>query len=103
MAKIISVTLGVIPEEIILNDLTSDIEVQTKIEFHDLDIQFDMEYCLQLFVYDVRGTLDTPVIISNWDESQVISVSKDRNDHFLGKSVGRSSKWSKPFESRIVV
>lgn len=146
MAKIISVTLGAIPEEIILNDLTSDIKVLTKIEYHDLDLQFDMEYCLQLFVYDVRGSLDTPVIISNWDESQVIPVSQDRKDHLLGKAVvmlsadkknnvietamalklghksegsssisrkleifatiapavGRSSKWSDPFESQLL-
>ncbi len=45
-----------------------------------------MEYCLHLFVYDVHGDIDPPLIIANWDEThlQPIKTSLDRPDDFLG-------------------
>ncbi|WJJ96951.1 hypothetical protein [Algibacter luteus] len=145
MAKILSVSLLSIPEVIVVNDNHNDFTVVTEIEFHDLDIQFNMEYCLHLFVYDIHGDADAPLIIPNWDESKVFPIIIDRKDEYLGfqvkniialkktqtiktpmrlqlgklgettshfskklevfasmaPAIGRASKWSNPFESRI--
>ncbi|MGJ8744388.1 hypothetical protein [Polaribacter sp.] len=146
MAKILSVKLVSIPEVIIVNDSNNDFTIDAKIEFHELDLQLKMEYCLHLFVYEVHGQLDAPLIVSNWDESRVVSISQDRKDEYLGRetkmivatlkkqsyeipmslnlgkltnrsshfskkievfatmtpAIGRASKWSLPFESKIV-
>ncbi|MCL7763655.1 hypothetical protein MPF19_09540 [Polaribacter sp. Z014] len=145
MAKILSVKLVSIPEVIVVNDDNNDFTVLIDIEFHDIDLQLKMEYCLHLFAYEVHGELDAPLIISNWDESKVVPISKDRKDEYLGKeikmitarskkelfevpmslklgkltnrsshfskktevfatlapAIGRASKWSLPFESKI--
>lgn len=85
MAKIKSVELESIPEIINVGDDITDIIVNTSIEFHKLDISLKMEYELLLFVYDINGKIDIPVIIGNWDETQVYGVSNDRNDHLLGQ------------------
>jgi len=86
MAKIISVELDNVPNEINVGDNVNDVTVVTKLKFHDLDIKGKMEYCLHLFVYDVHGMVDLPLIVSNWDESSVINIplSMDRLDDFLG-------------------
>ncbi|RMA58591.1 hypothetical protein [Ulvibacter antarcticus] len=146
MAKIESVTLESIPKEIHVNDKFSDITVLTVIKFHPLDLKFEMEYCLNLFVYDIHGQIDIPIIIANWDESHIQRISHDRKDDFMGKTtvivkadetqkevraslalrlgnqtkssssysrkldvfatlipaIERASKWSAPFESKIV-
>lgn len=88
MAKIISVELLKIPEQINVGDDSTDITVVTTIDFHELDIKGKTEYCLHLFVYDVHGKIDPPLIMSNWDESYVISIetSLDRRDDYLGKA-----------------
>ena len=145
MAKILSVRLLSIPEVIVVNDNENDFTVVVEVEFHNLDIQLHMEYCLHLFLYDVRGLVDAPLVLPNWDESKVLSISEGRKDEYLGSAtkkliaqekkvtltipmrlklgklshrsshyskklevfatiapaVGRASKWSKPFESRI--
>jgi hypothetical protein len=145
MAKIVSVSLKSVPEVIVVNDNDNDFTVITEVEFHDLDIHLKMEYCLHLFVYDVHGEVDAPLVLPNWDESKVISISLDRKDDYLGfasqkisatkkmqvitipmrlklgkmshhsshfskklevfatiaPAIGRASKWSNPFESRI--
>ncbi|QCX37258.1 hypothetical protein FF125_01925 [Aureibaculum algae] len=146
MAKIQSVELLSIPEVINAGDDISDLTVILDIEFHDLDVKLQMEYCLHIFIYDIHGKVDSPLVIPNWDESTVISISSDRKDDFLGSAskvivaenknetmeipltlklgrfeqrntynsrklevfatiapaIGRASKWSAPFESRIV-
>ena len=86
MAKILSVSLLSIPEVIVVNDDENDFTVVIKIEFHDLDIQLNMEYCLHLFVYDIHGEVDAPLVLPNWDESKVLSISKDRQDDYLGSA-----------------
>lgn len=145
MAKILSVKFVSIPEVIVVNDNNNDFTILVAIEFHDIDLQLKMEYCLHLFVYEIHGELDAPLMVSNWDESKVIPISKDRKDEYLGKktklitvtsknevfevpmtlklgkltnrsshflkktaifatlapAIGRASKWSLPFESRI--
>ncbi|MGC1204266.1 MAG: hypothetical protein WA839_05185 [Flavobacteriaceae bacterium] len=145
MAKILSVSLLSIPEVIVFNDNDNDFTVIVEVEFHDLDIQLNMEYCLHLFLYDIHGTVDAPLVLPNWDESKVLSISLDRKDEYLGSAtkkihakekhetlkipmrlklgkqthmtsyyskklevfatiapaIGRASKWSLPFESRI--
>lgn len=145
MAKILLVDLQSVPEVIIVSDNVNDITVETTIQFHALDIEQNMEYCLHLFVYDVHGQEDLPLILPNWDESTIVSLSTDRKDDFLGKTsimikavkpeiiiktpmalhlgklpygstyftrklevfatiapvIGRASKWSKPFETKI--
>jgi hypothetical protein len=87
MCKIISVDLLSVPKEIHVGDNNTDITVVTKIEFHPLDIQTKMEYCLHIFVYDVHGALDAPLVIPNWDESTLVPISTDRKDVFLGREV----------------
>lgn len=64
----------------------NEVSVLTKIMFHELDIKFQMEYILHLFVYDVNGNNDIPILISNWDDTKIIQGSKnDKKDSFLGK------------------
>jgi len=89
MAKIIAIQLESIPETINVGDDITDIIINTQIEFHKLDISIQMEYMLYLFVYDVHGNIDVPVIIGNWDESEVMGVSQfqDRKDHLLGQAM----------------
>lgn len=85
MAKIESVRLQNIPEEIIIGDDINDINVEIIIKFHALDITLNMEYILHLYVYDIKGSLDVPVIISNWDDTKVFTINQEgRNDDFLG-------------------
>ncbi|TXE07375.1 hypothetical protein ES711_11450 [Gelidibacter salicanalis] len=88
MAKIISVELLEIPDKITVGLNNTDITVLTTIDFHEMDIKGNVEYCLHLFVYDIHGKIDPPLIISNWDESYVISIqsSLDRRDDFLGQT-----------------
>ncbi|KZS38864.1 hypothetical protein AWE51_14890 [Aquimarina aggregata] len=87
MAKIVEVTLDKIPEYVQVDDhRTNTIIVKTQIEFHSLDISGNMEYLLHLFVYDVHGEKDIPVLISNWDDTKVFRVARnERKDDFLCK------------------
>lgn len=86
MAKIISVDLLSVPEVIDVSDNINDITVVTELQFHKQDIDLEMDYCLHLFVYDIHGEVDAPLVLPNWDESSVISVSLDRKDDFLGQT-----------------
>lgn len=86
MAKIISVDLLSVPEVIDVSDNINDITVVTELQFHKQDIDLKMDYCLHLFVYDIHGEVDAPLVLPNWDESSVISVSLDRKDDFLGQA-----------------
>lgn len=87
MAKILNVTLLSVPSVINVGDDSNDITVVTKVQFHILDIKLEMPYCLHLFVYDIRGDVDPPLVLPNRDECQVVSVTLDRKDDFLGKEV----------------
>ena len=87
MAKILSVELQSIPEFINAGDNINDIVVLTKVQFHPLDIKLEMPYCLHLFVYDIHGDVDPPLVLPNWDESQILSITLDRKDEFLGKKI----------------
>ena len=84
MAKIIKVCLESIPKEIQVNDKKSDFTVLTDVEFHPLDIKIEMEYILHLFVYDINGIIDIPIIVNNWDETSVKGVSLEHLDDLLG-------------------
>ncbi len=86
MAKINEVRLLSIPETINVGDDINDLTVISEIEFHVLDIQLQMEYCLHIFLYDVHGKIDAPLVMPNWNESRVISITSDREDDFLGSS-----------------
>ena len=87
MAKIKSVSLKSIPETINVGDNISDIIIQTHIDFHPLDVSLNMEYMLYLFVYDVHGKPNLPVILSNWDESVFLEMQLDGKDDLLGRKV----------------
>ena len=67
MAKILSVDLLKIPKFIHVGDDVNDLTVVTKIRFHPLDIKLEMEYCLHVFIYDIHGEVDAPLVIPNWD------------------------------------
>lgn len=86
MAKILEVAINHLPKYINVGDDVNDITVHTKIEFHDIDIKLEMPYCLHLFVYDIHGEVDAPLILPNWDESTLIPLTLDRKDDFLGES-----------------
>ncbi|GGG22842.1 hypothetical protein [Christiangramia forsetii] len=88
MAKILTVEVLDFPKEIHIGNQDTTINVFAKIEFHKLDMQYEMEYCLHVFVYDIHDQIDPPIIISNWDESYVISVATalDRKDDFIGEA-----------------
>ena len=85
MAKLETVVLKSIPEVINVGDDINDITIITKIEFHPIDVSLKMEYLLHLLVYDVHGKPDVPVIINNWDESEVIGLKQENKDDFLGR------------------
>ncbi|MCM4152935.1 hypothetical protein DHD05_15190 [Arenibacter sp. N53] len=87
MAKILNVDMLAIPNVINVGDDVNDITVVTRVKFHPLDIKLEMPYCLHLFVYDIHGHVDVPLVLPNWDESQVLAVAMDRKDDFLGKEV----------------
>jgi hypothetical protein len=86
MAKILSVELLSIPDVINVSDNVNDITVVTTIHFHEQDIKQNMEYCLHLFVYDIHGNVDLPLVLPNWDESSIVSITSDRKDDFLGQA-----------------
>ncbi|WP_378175460.1 hypothetical protein [Aquimarina sp. SS2-1] len=88
MAKIKQVTLDRIPEYVVVdNAKTNSIIVNTDIEFHPIDISGNMEYLLHIFVYDIHGVQDVPVLIANWDDTKVSRVVRDgREDDFLCKA-----------------
>ena len=85
MAKIESVSIKSIPDVINVGDDVNDITIVTKIEFHSLDVSLKMEYLLHLLVYDIHGNTDVPIIINNWDESEVIGLEQENKDDFLGR------------------
>ncbi len=87
MAKILRVELKSLPTVINVGDDINDITVITKVQFHALDVKLEMPYCLHLFVYDVHGIVDAPLVLPNWDESEVVGVPFDRKDDFLGKEI----------------
>ena len=75
------------PKTIYVGDNVNDITVVVKVKFHPLDIQLKMPYCLHLFVYDIHGVVDPPLVLPNWDESNVVSFMLDRKDDSLGQEV----------------
>ena len=84
MAKLTSIKLGELPDFInVGNDLT-EVSIEVTIDFHKIDLQLEMEYMLFLFVYDVNGKIDIPVIIGNWDKTSIYGISDDRHDHLMG-------------------
>tara|TARA_R110001592_G_scaffold81738_4_gene242516 strand:+ start:3443 stop:3886 length:444 start_codon:yes stop_codon:yes gene_type:complete len=86
MSKILSASILSVPEVIIVNDNINDLTVVVEIEFHDLDLTLKMEYYLHVFVYDIHGEVDAPLILPNWDESKLVPISLDRKDEYLGVS-----------------
>lgn len=68
-----------------------------------------MEYCLYVFVHDSHGEFDAPLVISNWDESDVLTIALDRKDDFLGRAItvfsakviSKASKHAELFSSHI--
>ena len=86
MAKILHVDLLSVPDVIHAGDNINDITVITKINFHPLDIKLEMEYCLHVFVFDIHGDVDPPLVLPNWDESKILSITLSRRDDYLGVS-----------------
>lgn len=87
MAKILSVDMESVPEFINVGDDINDLTVLVNIEFHPLDILMKMEYQLCVFIYDIHGEVDVPVIIGNWDDSYILGVAQSSKDDFLGKKI----------------
>lgn len=87
MAKIKSITLESIPEVIFIGDNDISIEIVVEIDFHHLDVEHKMEYMLHLYLFDIRGRMDAPIFIPNWDDCVVIPLLKkhDIRDYFLAK------------------
>lgn len=87
MAKITSIELLTVPKFINVGEELNEISIQASVEFHPIDLKLNMEYRLHLYVFDIHGAEDTPVILPNWDESEVLTVVADRADDFLGKTI----------------
>lgn len=87
MSKIIKVALRSVPKTIYVSDDVHDVTVVVEVKFHPLDLQLKMPYCLHLFVYDIHGVVDPPLLLPNWDESNVVSFMLNRKDDFLGHEV----------------
>ncbi|MBT8205775.1 MAG: hypothetical protein KJN96_04100 [Eudoraea sp.] len=87
MAKIKSIKLESIPEVIVVGDNVNTIDVVLEINFHRIDLENEMEYMLHLYLFDIRGRMDAPIFIPNWDECVVIPLLKkhDIKDYFLAK------------------
>lgn len=85
MAKILTVKPSKIPEVIEVGINTTLIQVDVEIEFHSIDLQLNMEYILYLYGYDVRGEKDIPVLLNNWDESNISCIPQETEDDILGK------------------
>ena len=87
MAKILKVEIVTVPETVIADDNETDLEVSIEIEFHKLDIVLGMEYMLYAYLFDVHGSIDVPILLTNWDESKILTVNQEnRNDDILGIS-----------------
>lgn len=87
MAKIKSVSIESIPKVIIVNDDINDFTVLVEVQFHAIDISLQMEYVLHVFLYDIHGEIDAPLVVSNWDESHVMPISTSYgHDEYMGKS-----------------
>ncbi len=87
MAKIKQVALEKIPEFVEVSDHKKNmIIINTTVEFHPLDVSSDLEYMLHVFVYDVHGVNDIPVLLPNWDDTKIQRVVRnERKDDFLCK------------------
>jgi flagellar motor component MotA len=88
MAKISNVRVKDIPEYVdVSKNKTNILTVITEITFHPLDVKLEMEYQLYLFVYDIHGEKeDIPILISNWDDSKMERISKQKQeDDFISK------------------
>ncbi|GMN08414.1 hypothetical protein MTsPCn5_38030 [Croceitalea sp. MTPC5] len=101
MAKIITVEPDSVPEEIIVNDNIHDIIVKVKLDYHLIDLQLRMQYCLHLFMYDIHGEIDAPLVVPNWDESAIHPIALDSRDDFLGSATRKVIALKKRMEYNI--
>ncbi len=93
MAKILAVNPSKFPEIIEVGIDSTRISVHIKIEFHAIDLRLNMDYMLYLYAYDIRGKKDIPVLLNNWDESNISAIPQETEDDVLGKvSVPISAK-----------
>ena len=85
MAKILAVNPSKFPDIIEVGKDCTIIPVHIKIEFHLVDLRLKMEYILYLYAYDIRGKKDIPILLNNWDESNISSIPQETEDDVLGK------------------
>lgn len=85
MAKILTVEASEFPEIIEVGTESTIIPVRTEIEFHAMDLRLNMEYVLYLYAYDIRGKIDIPVFLNNWDESSISYIPQETEDDLLGR------------------
>jgi len=86
MAKILEVSVSKFPEIIEVGLEATIISVHVEIEFHPIDHRLHMEYVLYLYAYDIRGKIDIPVLLNNWDESNISYIPQETEDDLLGKT-----------------
>lgn len=85
MAKILTVNASKFPEVIEVGINSTIIPIHTEIQFHPMDLRLNMEYMLYLYAYDIRGKIDIPVFLNNWDESSISYIPQETEDDLLGK------------------
>ena len=85
MAKILKVKASKFPEIIEVGEDSTIIPVHTEIEFHDIDLRLNMDYVLYLYAYDIRGKIDIPILLNNWDDSSISYIPQETEDDVLGK------------------
>lgn len=84
MAQINSVEVKNVPEYIHVGDKESEITVAVAVTFHKIDMELEMEYILDVVIFDIHGPMDIPVILANWEDTKVLPVSLGRKDQYLG-------------------
>jgi hypothetical protein len=66
------------------NNSINTLKVITEIVFHPRDVKLEMEYQLYLYVSDILGKEDNPILISNSDRTKIHRISKEHQiDDFL--------------------
>lgn len=88
MAQINNIEITEQFTEIEIGDKVFSLTVEVDIEFHQLDINLNMEYCLHTMIMEIHGQQDIPIILSNWKKSSVLSINEDnRKDVILANQI----------------
>ena len=84
MAKILGIKILNENEELGAKTESFEILVVTAVKFHALDIKYQMEYQLHLFVIHACEDTGKLALLTNWDEAELLG-SKDMENDLIAK------------------